>query len=377
MTKHGSFRRNVRRRARETGQRYTQALADLEQINRSPFARVRPIDSAELKNHLEAQYGIRLASLAPIDDDPETRPRGSWPGHYPSTLLARRLDGPPWIARVFSSPADLSERVHGDAEILMFLAAHGFPAERVATDDPVSEFGGSGVVVTEFVEGGRPTDADGCAESPAVLQELGSLLGRLHALPEAGGAVARPGGAEEADGGFFVGRPRQDLAAAMSFLVKIEDSVTPAGRERFEWLRDQVEYADDAEGLPEALTHGNFHLWSAVGTPGNLVIVGWAGAGRGPRLPALAWLLRTAAEGSPENVSAVMHGYREHVQLKDAECERLPALLNMRALWLACLDYRMAVENGQTPPMDEGWMRRDSGEHAEQLAAAAIAASNP
>ena len=65
----------------------------------------------------------------------------------------------------------------------------------------------------------------------------------------------------------------------MSFLVSVEDAVAPEGREKFEWLRDQVENADDAEGLPEALTHGNYHAWAAVGTPGNLVIVGWAGLG--------------------------------------------------------------------------------------------------
>jgi len=98
-------------------------------------------------------------------------------------------------------------------------------------------------------------------------------------LRRAGGAVARDGGSEEHDGGFYVGRPKQDLAAAMSFLVSVEDAVAPEGREKFEWLRDQVENADDAEGLPEALTHGNYHAWAAVGTPGNLVIVGWAGLG--------------------------------------------------------------------------------------------------
>jgi len=374
VTKQGSFKRAVRQRARETGQRYTQALADLEQINRSPFARIRQFEHAELRTHLEAHYGIRITSLAPIDDDPQTRPRGSWPGHYPSTLLVKRQDGPRWIARIFSSPADQVNRVHGDADILRFLASHNFPAERIAHDHPVSMFNGSGVIVTEFVEGGRPTDAHGRSESPAVHHELASLLGRLHALPAAGGAVARDGGAEETDGGFYVGRPGQDLAAAMSFLVSVEDAVAPEGREKFEWLRDQVENADDAEGLPEALTHSNYHLWAAVGTPGNLVIVGWAGSGRGPRLPALAWLLRTAAEGSMENIDAVMRGYREHVQLTDEELERLPGLLNMRALWLACLEYRMAVNSRNTPTTDEGWMRRGSTEYAERLAAQAIAA---
>ncbi len=374
MTKQGTFKRAVRQRARETGQRYTQALADLEQVNRSPFARVRQFEHAELRTHLEAHHGIRITSLAPIDDDPETRPRGSWPGHYPSTLLVKRQDGPRWIARIFTSPADQVNRVHGDADILRFLASHNFPAERIAHDHPVSMFNGSGVIVTEFVEGGRPTDAHGRGESPAVHHELASLLGRLHALPAAGGAVARDGGAEETDGGFYVGRPGQDLAAAMSFLVSVEDAMAPEGREKFEWLRDQVENADDAEGLPEALTHSNYHLWAAVGTPGNLVIAGWAGSGRGPRLPALAWLLRTAAEGSTENIDAVMRGYREHVQLTDEELERLPGVLNMRALWLACLEYRMAVNSGNTPTTDEGWMRRGSTEYAERLAAQAIAA---
>ncbi|MFI5707485.1 phosphotransferase enzyme family protein [Kribbella sp. NPDC051620] len=372
MTKQGSFKRAVRDRARATGQRYTQALADLEQINRSPFARNRPFGSVDLKIHLEARYGIRISSLAPIDDDPATRPRGSWPGHYPSTLVVRREDGPPWIARVFSSPADQLARVEGDAEILRFLAAHDFPAERIAHDEPVSTFDDSGVIVTRFVDGGRPGAED---DDPAeVAYELGSLLGRLHALPQADGAVARDGGAEEADGGFYVGRPKQDLAAAMSFLASVEDKVSPAGREKFDWLRDQVENADDAEGLPEAITHSNYHLWAAVGVPGALTIVGWAGSGRGPRLPALAWLLRTTAEGNPDNIDAVVRGYRQHVRLSDDELERLPRILNMRALWLACLDYQVAVNNGSTPTLNEGWLQPGSIEYAERLAARAVAA---
>ncbi len=374
MTKQGSFKRVVRQWARETGQRYTQALADLEQINNSPFAKTRPFERSDLKDHLETRYGIRISSLAPIDDDPTTRPRGSWPGHYPSTLLVRREDGPSWIARVFSSPADQVARVEGDAELLRFLAANDFPAERIAHDEPVSTFHDSGVIVTQFVDGGRPTDEHGRSDSADVAEELGSLLGRLHALPAAEGAVARDGGAEEADGGFYTGRPKQDLAAAMSFLAGVEDKVTPDGQEAFDWLRDHVETADDAEGLPEALTHGNYHLWAAVGVPGRLTIVGWAGSGRGPRLPALAWLLRTTAEGNPDNLNAVLRGYREHVQLTDDELQRLPRILNMRALWLASLECQMAVNNGNPPTIDQGWIHRGSAEYAEQLAARVIAA---
>ena len=114
-------------------------------------------------------------------------------GHYPSTLLVKRKDGPAWVARVFSSPADKVSRVEDDADILRFLASHDFPAERLAHDEPVSVLDGGGVIVTEFVEGGRPTDALGRVESPAVHYELASLLGRLHTLPAAGGRRGREG----------------------------------------------------------------------------------------------------------------------------------------------------------------------------------------
>jgi Ser/Thr protein kinase RdoA (MazF antagonist) len=363
MTKQGSFKRAVRQRARETGQRYTQALADLETADQQEFVHTRPFERDPLKAHLEARYGIRITSLAPIDDDPRTRPRDSWPGHYASTLYVERADGPPWIARIFSSAADRVSRVQGDAEVLRFLARHDFPAERIAHPEPVSVFDGSGVIVTEFIEGGRPT-----AGPPAVAFELGQLLGRLHTLPAGDGAPTRDGGAEETDGGFHVGRPKQDLVAAMGFLVSVEEKVAPEARETFEWLRDLVESADDAEGLPEAFTHSNYHLWAAVGEPGNLAIVGWAGSGRGPRLPTLAWLLRTSAEGSAEQVAAAVHGYREHVQLTDAELDRLPGALGMRPLWLACLDFRQTVRNGGSPTRDSGWIGAANPEHAERLA---------
>jgi hypothetical protein len=370
MTKQSSFKRAARERARATGQRYTQARADLELANRQEFVHSRPFEQVALKAHLEDHYGIGIHSILPIDDDPATRPRDSWPGHYPWTLVVKHVDGQQWIARIFSSSADRVSRVQGDADILQFLASQDFPAERIASDDPVTVLDGKGIIVTTFIDGGRPS-----AASPTVWYELADLLGRLHTLPAAGGAVGRDGGAEEHDGGFHVGRPKEDLAAAMSFLVSVEDTMNAPARDKFEWLRDQIENADDAEGLPEALTHANYHPWAAVGAPGNLAIVGWAGSGRGPRLPALAWLLRTAAErNGTENVAAVMRGYSRHIQLTDEELHRLPGILNMRALWLACLDFRMTVNNGGTPLMNEGWMQPASQEVAERLAAQAAEA---
>ena len=245
MPKQGGFKRAVRQRARETGERYTQARAAMEERKRvypafgHPSA--RPFDHAALKKHLEDRYRTRITAMAPITASGMT---------YSSTLQVQRDDGPDWVARVFSSPADTVGRVEGDAEILRFLASNDFPAERLANDEPVSVFDGSGVIVTEFVEGGRTID-NPALNTPPTWRELASLLGRLHTLPAAGGAVARDGGSFTHagalhDGVLYIGRPARCLAAAMSSLVSVEDKVAPEGREKFEWLRDAVENADDA-----------------------------------------------------------------------------------------------------------------------------------
>lgn len=244
-------------------------IADLELANRQEFIDSRPFKQVALKAHLEESYGIGIDSTLPIDDDPATRPRDSWPDHYPSTLVVKHTSGRQRIARVFSSSADLVSHAEGDAEILQFLATQDFPAERVAHNVPVTVLDGKGIIVTHVH---RLRTPERCLTSAVV--EMADPLGRLHSLPQAGGAIARDGGAEEHGDGLHVGRPKEDLTAAMSFLVSVEDKVNSAAREKFDWLRDQLEKADDAEGLPETLTHSNYHPWAAVGTPGDISIVG-------------------------------------------------------------------------------------------------------
>src|SRR5437879_6305715 len=139
MTRQGSFKRAVRKRARESGQRYTEARAAMDK-GKSAVPVHRPFEHAALKAHLEERYGIRITSLAVLDE------------HQPATLRVDRQAGAPWVARVFSHPADEVGCVEGDAEILRFLGDHDFPAERTAHDEPVSVLDGHGVIVTEFVE---------------------------------------------------------------------------------------------------------------------------------------------------------------------------------------------------------------------------------
>jgi hypothetical protein len=86
MTKDASFKKVVRRHAEETGQRYTDALSDLEglgaRMNHEP-------DSEQLLAHLRARYGIHPIAATKLSV------------HKTYVFRIDRKDGEPWVARAF------------------------------------------------------------------------------------------------------------------------------------------------------------------------------------------------------------------------------------------------------------------------------------
>ena len=118
MTKDASFKKVVRRHAEETGQRYTEALTDLEGLG----ARMDHEPSAErLLSHLRDRYGI----------DPVAATKLSV--HKTYVFRIDRNDGSPWVARAFP-PARPRAGAEGDAAILGFLERQDYPAERLAAE---------------------------------------------------------------------------------------------------------------------------------------------------------------------------------------------------------------------------------------------------
>ena len=329
MTKDASFKKVVRRHAEQTGQRYTQALTDLEGLG----ARMahEPVPE-RLLAHLRDHYGI----------DPVAATRLSVHKSYVFRIDCG--DGSPWVARAFP-PARPRAGAEGDAALLRFLERQGYPAERLAVDDAVSDFEGSAVLVTKFVDGDRLPD------SAAKFAMMGELLGRLHALPY-DEAAGRPGGASGEDPD-REGTPRQDLLAALAFLDAVDTKVPAAERERFERLRDQVRTADDGDGLPEGLLHGNLlHAPDhAIATGQGPVAINWKASGRGPRLADFAYLIWGTGSWRPrrpdrERIDAAVSAYRRHVELTDDELGQLAAVMYIRPLYLACFGYRRAVTSG-------------------------------
>jgi Ser/Thr protein kinase RdoA (MazF antagonist) len=329
MTKDGSFKKAVRHHAQDTGQRYTEALTDLNGLG----ARMHHEPAAErLLAHLRDRYGIDPVAATQLSV------------HKTYVFRIDRSDGDPWVARAFP-PARPKAGVEGDAAILRFLERQGYPAERLASDDAVSDFDGSAVLVTRFVEGGQLPDG------AAKFAMMGDLLGRLHALPHEV-SVSRPGGASGEDPS-REGTPRQDLLAALAFLDAVDTKVAAAERDRFERLRNKVRSADDGHGLPEGLLHGNLlHAPDhAVLSEHGPVAINWKASGRGPRLADFAYLIWGTGLWNPrrsnqECIDAAVNAYRRHVEPTDDELDRLEAVMYIRTLYLVSFGYRRAVIEG-------------------------------
>jgi Ser/Thr protein kinase RdoA (MazF antagonist) len=354
MTRNSSFKKVVRRHAEQTGQRYTEALSDLEglgaRMNHAPVA-------DRLLAHLRDRYGIDAVGATRVSV------------HKTYVFRVDRKDGEPWIARAFP-PARPRRGVEGDAAILRFLEQHGYPAERVAVEDPVSELDGSTVLVTRFIEG------DQLPDGPEKFAMMGDLLGRLHALPE-DELVSRPGGSSGEDPS-REGAPRQDVLAALSFLDAVDTKVAAEERERFERLRDQVRSTDDGQGLPEALLHGNLlHAPDhAILTDHGPVVINWKASGRGPRLADFAYLVWGTGSWNPrrpnhERINAAVDAYRRHVEPTTDELDRLEAMMYLRTLYLVSFGYRRAVADGVE--FGEWWLIQPR-EYFTETAAAARAA---
>jgi Ser/Thr protein kinase RdoA (MazF antagonist) len=334
MTRDGTFKKVVRRHAKQTGQRYTQALTDLKGLQARMFH--EPV-AERLLDHLRRQYGIDATTATQVS------------AHRADVFRIDRSDGEPWIARAFP-PARPRASAEGDAAVMRFLARHGYPAERLAAEDAVSDFEGSSVLVTQHIAGAHiPPFTDN-------MIVMADLVGRLHTLP-LDDTVSRPGGAAGTDP-TREGSPRQDLLAALALLDAVDTKLPADGREAFEQLREDLRSADDGDGLPEALLHGNLpHAPDHVlRTDQGPVVFNWTASGRGPRLADFAWLMRVSW-GDPKLIDPAVAAYCRHVELTDEELDRLEGVMYIRPLYLDAFAYHRSVASGHPP---EGELRRMS-----------------
>ncbi|HYB27209.1 MAG TPA: phosphotransferase [Solirubrobacteraceae bacterium] len=268
--------------------------------------------------HLEDRYGIEVTGITPLDI---------------GVVRVDRGDGQRWVARVFGAERPLVT-VREDAAILRGLERAGFPAERCAHPEPVSEFLGQSVLVTTFLEDHGPLRPG----RPAGI--LGALLGRLHAHPV---PDIREGGAWHHLSS--AGGPREEIAAAAQLLDDHLPRVGVRELALLDRLRDEVARTDDCHDLPHAFVHPDFAPANAISTAdGKLAIVDWTGAGRGPRLWSIGFLLWAAGARDLRLVDLVVSRYRRSAELEPAELDRLAGAIRgrpvMLEIWSVCAGRR-------------------------------------
>jgi Ser/Thr protein kinase RdoA (MazF antagonist) len=227
-----------------------------------------------LPAHLEEVLGVTVSRVRQLDI---------------GVFRVDRRTGTPMVARLFSA-----RRAHaavvGDLAVLKQLQAAEFPAERPFGPGALSMHDDQSVLVTHFVRGAAKPDVP--AGDPVVA--LGALVGRLHRLARPAGAADRPAGALHH---YAEGTPADELRAARRWLRDIEPRVAVADRDQLDLLEQALADADDAAGLPEAFVHPDPVMKNTVFTKDGLVLVDWAGAGRGPRIASLALMLRSGWAG--------------------------------------------------------------------------------
>jgi hypothetical protein len=239
------------------------------------------------------------------------------------------------VARVIPGPEALVA-ISTLSSILGHLDRYVYPAEKKAmeTVQTISRLDRplpiGAVLATTFVPGTRPE------RNRVTFHKLGQLLGQLHALPvptdtQKGGAwhhLTLEGGLDE-----------ECVAAAAMLDAAQQGDGKDADITRLRDALDHVRSTFSAEdaNLPKALVHPDFvpsNVIVRVGS-GEWVIVDWVGAGVGPRIVGLGFLLGVGAiRGKLVLVQAVMKGYA--ARLEPAELRVLREAAYARFLTMAC-----------------------------------------
>ena len=95
-----------------------------------------------------------------------------------------------------------------------------------------------------------------------------------------------------------------------------------------------------AAEVSPAFLHPDFVSANAIPTPDEkLVVVDWTGAGRGPRLPSLGFLLWATGARSPKLLELAASRYRRSVTLEAMEVERLAGAIALRPMTLECWSF--------------------------------------
>lgn len=282
---------------------------------------------SQLSTHLLVKYSITVNDITKLDQN----------------IVRIDSENGTFVARIFSSSLSLASIIQ-DAELLRFLEQQEFPSERFAHPEPVSTMNsGHHVLLTIFIDGRRPQ------KGVRLFSRLGSLLGQLHVLEyPANGVAAKKGGSWHHL--CHSGDIKDEIQAALTLMDEKSPSSIDEEIDLYDNLRHKVAEADDFSDLPHCLVHPDFVPSNSIvsAADASIQIVDWSGAGIGPRIVSLGFLLWAAGMRSSAQVNEVISAYKIHVSLEEDELSRLdhaimskPVILRV---WEFCTGRRTLMD---------------------------------
>ena len=300
-----------------------------------------------LTNVIGRSYRVHRPVLYLLADSPEKR------------IYRIDQDGhPTFVLRLYATET-VRYTAFDHAGVLLFLEHHSYPAERVvrATDgSPVVRLDDRQILVTRFIPG-LPASF-----SLRDVSLMGVGLGRLHALDASGKT------------GVAALLPRAGMLSANELdwatmrLALAEPRVPPNLRQHYEMLVSAVRQVDRCEGLPSVLIHNDYHPGNVVATlDGEIVVFDWEGAGRGPAVIDIGFLLSsctipylsTTPLGPDDGlIASIVDGYCRNHQLSRPELQRLPDAIRFRAIVTGVGSLVTALTTGEAEEGSSWWWNR-------------------
>jgi Ser/Thr protein kinase RdoA (MazF antagonist) len=224
-------------------------------------------------------------------------------------------------------------------------------------------------LMTTFIEG-VPFDW-----SLTAFYNLGAALGKLHALClDAAYSLPRAGML-----------PGRELAYSQKQLERVEPLVPANLQSRYEELLQAVTQLDRLEDLPLVCIHNDCHPANSICTAdGQIQLIDWEGAGVGPAVIDVGFLLASSDDALPwtplapldiyrpheERIAAIVEGYCCYRTLIPIELERLPDALRFRSLVYGACHFASAIAGHQQEDPQWWWLRYTAAEEIATLAKA-------
>lgn len=266
-------------------------------------------------------------------------------------------NGTLWILRVVedSSKATFVELVH----LLLFFEQENYPTERVVftiEQTAVVTVGDWHLLMTTFLVG-TPLEY-----APPTFSLLGAIVGRLHALKPSLTYV--PPRASML--------PANELAFARQQLDAVASRVTHPYITQYDLLEKALLSIDRGMRLPTTLIHNDCHPANALVTaPGHVILLDWEGAGMGPAILDVGFLLVNCDGKAPweplstgsfhpneELLQAVLEGYCQYHQLTTDELDYLPDAIRFRSLVFGAGSFASAIAQQKSAEFSQWWWKR-------------------